>query len=53
MLPEPSTGPEMHARGISALFETYGPTAFRQGDLHKLFAGFLPLVVRDTSKLPQ
>ncbi|KAB8265994.1 hypothetical protein BDV32DRAFT_143732 [Aspergillus pseudonomiae] len=45
MLPGSSTGPEMHARGITALFETHGPSAVRQGFLHKLYAGFLPLVV--------
>lgn len=45
ILPKSPSGPVLHANAISGLFEAHGPQAFRYGILHKLFVGFLPLVV--------
>jgi hypothetical protein len=45
MFPQAPIGMSLHIRGVGAWFEALGPTAFRCGIYHKLFDGFLPLLV--------
>jgi hypothetical protein len=46
MFPQPPSGLTPHIKGVGGLFQLEGPRAFQSGTPHKLFAGFLPLLVR-------
>ncbi|KAF7593561.1 hypothetical protein BBP40_011181 [Aspergillus hancockii] len=47
MLPQSSLGPAIHTKAVSGLFQAHGPGVFSSGISHKLFAGFLPLLIID------
>lgn len=45
MFPKPPSGLTPHIKGVGGLFQLEGPRFFQSGTPHKLFAGFLPLLV--------
>ena len=51
MFPERPSGLTAHIKGVGALFQAQGPEMFRSGIFHRLFVGFLPLLVCEVGRV--